>query len=272
MSDRSDNWVRATGITMAFGGVHALDEIEIGLPKGTRLGLIGPNGSGKTTLLNVLSGVYRATAGSILIDGREIVAAGPAKRARMGIVRTFQHPQLASSLTIRENVMLGAGLSERMSGRRRRPGAWGVDAALEMFRCAEFGNRLPDEVPYGIRKMAEVARAAAAGPELLLLDEPAAGLSGDERVELVSALEDFTVAHPSTSMCLVEHDVPLVAQLCPEVLVLNAGRMLNHGVTATVLQDPKVREAYLGTSRNNSSTAKAADRSTAGTEKIDARA
>jgi ABC-type branched-subunit amino acid transport system ATPase component len=258
---------------MAFGGVRALDDVDISLAEGTRLGLIGPNGSGKTTLLNVLSGVYRATSGSILVDGREIVGAGPGKRARMSIVRTFQHPQLAPSLTIRENVALGARLATRKSARPFHDSSTReVDAALEMFHCAEYSDRLPNEVPYGIRKMAEVARAAAAGPRLLLLDEPAAGLSGEERVELVSALAGFTDTHPTTSMCLVEHDVPLVAQLCPELLVLSAGRTLNRGDTESVLRDPMVRDAYLGTSQNNSSTARVVERSTVRTEKVDARA
>jgi len=268
MSTRTDPWISAKGISMAFGGVQALQNVDISLAAGTRLGLIGPNGSGKTTLLNVLSGVYIATAGSIRIDGKEIVRTGPGKRARLGTVRTFQHPQLAASLTIRENVMLGARLAQRRPGRRRSrtAGPADVDRALRMFRCEEYRDRLPDEVPYGTRKMAEVARAAAASPRLLLLDEPAAGLSGDERIELVSALRDFCDAHPETAICLVEHDVPLVSQLCHDLLVLNAGKPLHAGDTESVLLDPRVREAYLGTSRNNSPLARAAQESHPTTE------
>ncbi len=268
MSSPQDPWIDARGISMSFGGVQALQNVDISLAAGTRLGLIGPNGSGKTTLLNVLSGVYIATAGSIRVDGKEIVKAGPGRRAKLGIVRTFQHPQLAASLSIRENVLLGAGLSQRHAFRRgsRSAGVMDVDQALEMFRCEEYRDQLPDEVPYGARKMAEVARAAAAAPRLLLLDEPAAGLSGEERVELVSALKDFGDAHPRTALCLVEHDVPLVSRLCHDLLVLNAGRPLHTGDTESVLLDPRVREAYLGTSRNNSSLAQATQQSDSMTE------
>lgn len=244
--------LQADGLSMRFGGNAALNDVSLRLDEGARLGLIGPNGSGKTTLLNVLSGVYRATAGSITLNGSELIRRGPATRARKGIVRTFQHPQLAASLTLYENVLAGervGKLRDRRRRRRRRPrGVAGMEL-LELFGCLEYANELPDRVPYGQTKLAEVARAAAAEPPVLLLDEPAAGLSGEERTELVAALRQFGERHPRTALCLVEHDVQLVSSLCDQLLVLNAGRQLTTGATADVLRHPEVRTAFLGTGR-----------------------
>ncbi len=232
-----------SGIGMDFGGVKALADVDVSLSPGSRLGLIGPNGSGKTTLLNVLSGVYRPTAGTIQLGEREITSLSPGARGRLGIVRTFQHPQLAASLSVRENVELGARLARKVHGRKHRPD---LDAALEEFGCADYADGLPDEVPYGVRKMAEIARAVVVDGPVLLLDEPAAGLSREERDELISALQALRERRPELALCLVEHDVRLVAALCDELLVLATGRKLAHGETAEVLRDEQVRAAYLG--------------------------
>ncbi|MGW6460982.1 ABC transporter ATP-binding protein [Streptomyces sp. NPDC055078] len=240
-------WLRADGLAISFGGVKALDDVDITLEPGARLGLIGPNGSGKTTLLNVLSGVYRASAGSIVIGSKEMIRTGPGARARRGVVRTFQHPQLAPSLTILENTVIGARLGRRFTGSkgggelRRR-----AVETLELFGCGGHLHHLPDEAPYGIRKMAEVARAAVADPPVMLLDEPAAGLSAQDRQELVEALKEFGQRRPRTALCLVEHDVPLVSSLCDRLMVLNAGRLLSRGDTEAVLGNSEVRAAYLG--------------------------
>ncbi|MBB4663878.1 ABC transporter ATP-binding protein [Conexibacter arvalis] len=238
--------LRGEGVCMRFGGVHALREVDVALAPGRRLGLIGPNGSGKTTLLNVLSGVYRASAGAIRFGERPIERLGPGARARLGIVRTFQHPQLAASLTIAENVRLGAALGRRVRGSSAAEEAARSEAALERFGCAAYAEGLPDEVPYGVRKMAEVARGAAADPAVLLLDEPAAGLSREERAELIAAIEAYCGDHPQVAVCLVEHDVPLVTALCPELLVLAAGQALASGPAEEVVRDEQVRVAYLG--------------------------
>ena len=253
MNSTRQPWLEAQAINLSFGGVKALKDVNLTLEPGARLGLIGPNGSGKTTLLNVLSGVYLPTSGSIKIEGREITRTRAGTRGRLGIIRTLQHPQLAASLTIEENVMLGARLSRHhgLTGKSRRVQASTkerVDAMLKLFRCWDYRNGLPEEVPYGTRKIAEVARAAAADPSLLLLDEPAAGLSAEERVELVQSIGEYVAENSETALCLVEHDVPLVSEICNELLVLNAGATLRRGETQEVLSDPRVREAYLGTS------------------------
>jgi branched-chain amino acid transport system ATP-binding protein len=240
----------ASQISLSFGGVKALDAVDIDLPRGTWTGLIGPNGSGKTTLLNVLSGVYVPSAGTVLLGGRDVSALRPGKLSRAGIVRTFQHPQLAESLTVWENVLLGADLRRRRGIQRESHSdrlARGREA-METFNCEQYADHLPAQVPYGIRKAAELARAVLAQPVVLLLDEPAAGLSREERQELVAALRHTQVSAPDLAVCLVEHDVRLVAAACSVIQVLNFGRVLAKGTSEQVLRDPAVKEAYLGKS------------------------
>jgi branched-chain amino acid transport system ATP-binding protein len=242
----SGDGLRATGIVMAFGGNVALGGVAIDLPRGQWTGLIGPNGSGKTTLLNVLSGVYRPSEGTVALDGTDVGGARAGALARAGIVRTFQHPQLAESLTIEENLQLGVDL------RRRRGKAEGAaadaDELLEVFGCTEYAGHLPAQAPYGIRKAVELARAVVADPVVLLLDEPAAGLSKEERAELVTALRWVRERKPDLAVCLIEHDVRLVAAVCSVIQVLNFGKVLAVGSAADVLRDPAVQEAYLGRS------------------------
>jgi ABC-type branched-subunit amino acid transport system ATPase component len=248
--------LRATGVVMSFGGVDALKQVTVDAAPAQWLGLIGPNGSGKTTLLNVLSGLYAPRAGTVELNGTDITHARPANRARLGVVRTFQHPQLAGSLTVLENVLVGSRLAAARHG-RRRPDAERARALLESFGCGQWADVLPDEAPYGVRKIAEVVRAAAAEPRVLLLDEPAAGLNQEERDELISSLLTFRTAEPDTIVCLVEHDVPLVTRLCLALAVLNAGAVIATGDAAEVLALPAVREAYLGQSASEGSTSRA---------------
>ncbi|MCE3551117.1 ATP-binding cassette domain-containing protein [Pseudonocardia sp. RS11V-5] len=242
--------LRARGVVMRFGGVTALDDVAIELAVGTWTGLIGPNGSGKTTLLNVLSGVYRPQAGSIELDGVDVGGARAGRLARAGIVRTFQHPQLAESLTVWENLLLGVDLRRRRQGRRgaEAPAGPGAEELLEVFGCTRYAGHLPAEAPYGIRKSVELARAVVAEPGVLLLDEPAAGLSKEERSELVGSLRWVRERRPDLAVCLIEHDVRLVAAVCPTIQVLNFGRVLAVGTAAEVLRAPAVQEAYLGRS------------------------
>jgi branched-chain amino acid transport system ATP-binding protein len=238
--------LEAASIDMRFGGVRALSEVDIALVPGQWTGLIGPNGSGKTTLLNVLSGIYLATNGTVRLDGHDITKAGPRTVSRRGLVRTFQHPQLAETLTIGENVLLGADLAARR-GRGRRDEA-AAREVLELFGCGGFADQLPDAVPYGTRKMAELARAMLAEPLVLLLDEPAAGLSREERAELVAALRAVREQYPDLAVCLVEHDVRLVAAVCERMQALNFGKAIATGTSAEVLANEEVRVAYLGRS------------------------
>jgi branched-chain amino acid transport system ATP-binding protein len=247
----NDIVLEATRLRMQFGGVRALSEVSIQLHRGSFLGMIGPNGSGKTTLLNVLTGLYRPQAGSILFNGVDVTSTRPAARAHLGMTRTFQHPQLVESLTIAENVALGASNRRertRQSGSKSSSAESRSRQAIELFGCLDFADSLPGEVPYGFLKIAEVARAVAGDPLVLLLDEPAAGLNATERVALVAALQEYG-SWGSSSICMIEHDVAFVKKLCPQLLVLETGSVLAHGDTETVLQDEGVRAAYLGAER-----------------------
>lgn len=239
MSTDTEIVLAARGVTMQFGGVTALSDVELELPKNTTTGLIGPNGSGKSTLLNVLTGIYRQKSGDVIFENSTINSLSPRARGNVGIKRSFQHPQLAESLTIRENIESGLrfATSTEIS----------VDAAIRTFGCNEYADRLPAQTPYGFLKLAEIARAVVAGPKVLLLDEPAAGLNQDERVELITALTRFRSQHP-TAICLIEHDVDLVRSLCPRLVVLESGKMLMAGPTDDVLSSAAVRSAYLGES------------------------
>jgi len=243
--------LKAIGISMRFGGVKALDQVDFTLQPGTWLGLIGPNGSGKTTLLNVLSGIYLPVEGTITVNNLDLTSSGVRRRALAGVVRTFQQPQLAPTLTIFENVLLGGDL------RRKRNHLTGKEAGLldvesrdllSLLRCTDYADHLPGSVPYGVQKKVELARALLAKPEVLLLDEPAAGLSREERSELVDLLSRLHKTAPRTAVCVVEHDIRLVAATCPIIQVLNFGRTLTTGPANLVLNDPTVREAYLGRS------------------------
>jgi len=245
MSESTQPLLQGVELTMRFGGVTALNAVDLAMAEGDHLGLIGPNGSGKTTLLNVLSGVYLATSGTLHLEGTELTNRRAAARARLGIVRTFQHPQLAASLTLLENVQIGERLGRRRGAGGSRMGTRSREL-LELFGGAAYGHLLPEEAPYGAVKLAEVARAAAARPRILLLDEPAAGLSAEERQELVAALRRYRDSHPSLALCLVEHDVPLVSSVCDRLLVLNAGTAIVDGDPQVVLADSRVRDAYLG--------------------------
>lgn len=232
----------ARDIDMTFGGNKALSAVTLALPPGEWHGLIGPNGSGKSTILNVISGVYLPTAGTVMHEGVDITGHKPRRRARTGIVRSFQHPLLAKSLSLADNVALG------LSARRRGTSGLDVAEALEVLGIDQFAEALPEEAPYGARKLAEIARACVAGPRVLLLDEPAAGLSAEERVELVTALRRLRAQLPDAAVCLVEHDVALVRSVVDRMTVLHTGQVLRSGDPATVLADERVAEVYLGTS------------------------
>lgn len=245
--------LEATGIDMSFGGNKALSDVSIYLRRAQWTGLIGPNGSGKTTLLNVLSGLYLPSGGQVKLEGVDVTKKSPRKLARAGIVRTFQHPQFAPTLTVMENVLLGSDLRRRRIGLPKKTftelneRAWHL---LEVFGAAEFAGHTPLEAPYGVRKIAEIARAVLADPAVLLLDEPAAGLSREERSEFIDSLRVVRTESPNLAVCLIEHDVRLVAAACENMQALNFGKVLARGTSDEVLDNDAVKEAYLGKSAN----------------------
>jgi branched-chain amino acid transport system ATP-binding protein len=226
------------GVTVRYGGRRALDDVSVRAEAGCVTGLIGPNGAGKTTLFNVATGLQRPDRGAVLLAGRDVTRHAPYRRARRGLGRTFQRLELFGLLTVRENVELAAS-----AGRRRRPSR-DATAALDLVGLAGLAGTRADELPTGQARLVELARALAAGPRVLLLDEPASGQDEAETEAFRRVL--LTVAGEGLAVVLVEHDVRLVMRTCATVAVLDLGRVLAVGTPDQVQRDPAVLDAYLG--------------------------
>jgi len=240
-----DMVLEVTGLSKHFGGLKAVDEVDIAVRRGGVHALIGPNGSGKTTTLNVLSGLYQATAGKIVLDGTDITHMPPHQRTASGLGRTFQNIRLFRSMTALENVEIGA----------ERPGntmvGKGDDAlterAMEALTFVGLGNRaneLISSFSYGHQRLIEIARALASNPTLLLLDEPAAGLNSTEKLELHELLK--RIAAQGLTILIIDHDMTLVSEAAQHITVLNFGRRIADGESMAVLRHPDVVSAYLG--------------------------
>ena len=243
-------------LCIQFGGLRAVDDVNIQIRKGELYGLIGPNGAGKTTFFNLLTGVYKPTSGKIYLNGQDITGKAPAEINRMGIARTFQNIRLFNNLTVIENVMVG--LSNQIPcnvvqsifrlPRHKKTEKEFEERALKLlklFRLDEFKDYKASNLPYGKQRKLEIARAMATNPSLLLLDEPAAGMNPHETEELMQDIS-FIRKEFDITILLIEHDMSLVSGICENVTVLNFGTELASGETAKVLSDPAVVKAYLG--------------------------
>jgi branched-chain amino acid transport system ATP-binding protein len=244
------------GVTLHFGGVKVLQDITFDVEPGVILGLVGPNGAGKTSLFNCISGHYRPSAGSITIEGTEVVGTAPARLARLGLARTFQHPALQLDATVLENVLLGGHtrlpggpVSWSLRLPRTRRGEREIRAeALGLLDRAQLGwaaNLPADELSHGLHKGVELCRALLSKPALLLLDEPAAGLSHGEVEQLIDTVRRVR-AEEDITVVVVEHHMGLISALTDRVVVLDHGRLLMEGTAAQAQSDPRVIEAYLG--------------------------
>ncbi len=253
---RADAHLSVEEVTVRFGGLVANNAVTLTVPFGGISGLIGPNGAGKTTLFNVITGAQTPTSGRVVLDGEDITSATRQQRARRGMARTFQNLSLVTSLSVLDNVTLGFGRfrdSGILSAVVRRPRSRRQDQrlralgmeALGFVGLADQAHRPTSDLPYGDRRRLEIARALACGPELLLLDEPSAGMSPAETDALATVIarahEVFRV-----TVFLVEHDMSFVRRLTSECTVIEFGRVIAAGETAEVLADPVVAEAYLG--------------------------
>ena len=248
--------LKADHLCIQFGGLKAVDDVNIQIKKGELYGLIGPNGAGKTTVFNLLTGVYKPTSGRFFLCGKDLTGKSPLEINRYGIARTFQNIRLFNNLTVAENVMVG--LSNHIpcnvfQSLFRLPRHFNAEAEyrkramelLEVFHLAEDADQLAQNLPYGKQRKLEIARAMATEPTLLLLDEPAAGMNPNETQELMDVIT-FIRKEFGITILLIEHDMRLVAGICEKLTVLNFGVELAKGDTATVLNDPEVIKAYIG--------------------------
>jgi branched-chain amino acid transport system ATP-binding protein len=247
----------ARGVGVRFGGLRALDEVDVEVPAGTIVGLVGPNGAGKTTLFAVVSGLLRPNEGRVEIDGHDVTGASPQKRARLGMARTFQQLELFQDLSVRDHVVLAYRArherrrlwSDLLDGRgfRRPPAAetTRVDALVGLLGLDSVAESAVGALPLGTARRVEVARALATQPSILLLDEPSSGLDHHETAQLSAALRSI-VDEEGVGLLLVEHDVAMVLGLSARVTVLDFGRRIAEGTPEEIRNDPAVKAAYLG--------------------------
>jgi branched-chain amino acid transport system ATP-binding protein len=249
------------GLEKRFGGIRAVCEYDVLVRPGELLGLIGPNGAGKTTVFNLLSGVLKPTSGRILLKGQDITGLRPDQNARLGIARTFQNIRLFQNLSVSDNIKVAFHM-------RRGKGFWSTLLGLPAQRRAErdmdgramehlsqlglsgLKNEMAGNLPYGLQRRVEIARALAAGPNLLLLDEPAAGMNPHETEELVEIIRDIH-RRLNLAIFLVEHDMSVVMAVSERIQVLDQGRVLAEGPPEVIRNDPRVIAAYLGAPKDH---------------------
>lgn len=241
-------------LTVRYGGLAANDEIDLEVNTGALVGLIGPNGAGKTTFIDAITGFTAVSSGYVEFDGVDLTGLAPDRRAHLGLTRTFQSLELFEDLSVRDNLLVAAekppwyafALDLLRVGRRGRADQDQVDHALATLGIADIADSLPSDLSHGQRKLVGVARALAARPKLLLLDEPAAGLDTAESQLLGTHLRAFLA--DGTTIFLIDHDMGLVLNVCDYIYVLDFGRIIAKGTPNEVRKDPAVIGAYLGQS------------------------
>jgi branched-chain amino acid transport system ATP-binding protein len=245
-------------VSITFGGLKAVSDFSISVPPGGLYGLIGPNGAGKTTAFNLLTGVYQPQTGSVSVNGHRVNGKKPFKIVHAGLARTFQNIRLFGDLSVLDNVKLGAQM-------RREHGLWGTllrsggmvyaerstdirsRELLEVFGLTDRAGEQAKNLPYGDQRRLEIARALATGPKVLLLDEPAAGMNPQEKIQLMDLIR-FIRDRFSLAVLLIEHDMKLVMSICERITVLDHGEIIAEGTPVQIRSNPKVIEAYLGES------------------------
>ncbi len=254
----SEFMLETKNLGISFGGLKAVDKVNLKIRKKQLYGLVGPNGAGKTTVFNMLTGVYHPTTGSFFLDGKDLTGKSQETINHLGIARTFQNIRLFNNMSVIRNVLVGLHGQKEFKcnpfvSMFRLPGHFDAEVKmrerakdiLKIFDLYEERNNLSCNLPYGKQRKLEIARALATNPKLLLLDEPAAGMNPHETADLMDIIKFIRDRYDMTIL-LIEHDMKFVSGLCDEITVLNFGTVLAQGDTKTALNDPEVIRAYIG--------------------------